>query len=284
MIKFLQFLLLEAATIGFCCAAGYSVENIGLPERTSEKKRKDSIKIVVFSLIALAFAHLSRALFVSQIPSQALTQKTEGTVGGILTDEVFLFTGLLTLACITRIVTNLFRLWKYRKIVKEPENEEQEKKKNKYQITDISNWFLHKEKMDQKKLHKMCYYAYAWYLYEYNASCSELECSLFKNDFEAWVHGPVSRTLYKKYPYAGMELLEPIDKNIALDKNTIDFLEEVYCVFAKFTGNELEAMTREELPWTNARGNLDPWEPGTTIISNEDMYKQCALLSNTKGE
>jgi uncharacterized phage-associated protein len=275
---------LEATAIGFCCAAGYSVENIGLSERTSEEKRKDSIKIVVFSLIALAFAHLSRALFVSQIPSQALTQKTEGTVGGILTDEVFLFTGLLTLACITRIVTNLFRLWKYRKIVKEPENEEQEKKKNKYQITDISNWFLHKEKMDQKKLHKLCYYAYAWYLYEYNASCSKLECSLFKNDFEAWVHGPVSRTLYKKYPYAGMELLEPIDKNIALDKNTIDFLEEVYCVFAKFTGNELEAMTREELPWTNARGNLDPWEPGTTIISNEDMYKQCALLSNTKGE
>jgi uncharacterized phage-associated protein len=194
------------------------------------------------------------------------------------------FTGLLTIVDIVRIVTNLFRLWKYRKIVKEPENEEQEKKKNKYQITDISNWFLHKEKMDQKKLHKLCYYAYAWYLYEYNASCSKLECSLFKNDFEAWVHGPVSRTLYKKYPYAGMELLEPIDKNIALDKNTIDFLEEVYCVFAKFTGNELEAMTREELPWTNARGNLDPWEPGTTIISNENMYKQCALLSNTECE
>lgn len=127
MIKFLQFLLLEAAAIGFCCAAGYSVKNIELPERTSEEKRKDSIKIVVFSLIALAFAHLSRALFVSQIPSQALSQKAKGTVGGILTEEVFLFTGLLTLACITRIVTNLFRLWKYRRIGKEPESGEQKK-------------------------------------------------------------------------------------------------------------------------------------------------------------
>ena len=68
------------------------------------------------------------------------------------------------------------------------------------------------------------------------------------------------------------------------EKNTIEFLEEVYSVFKDFTGNELETMTRKELPWTNARGNLDPWEPGTTIISNEDMYKQCALLSNTKGE
>ena len=151
--------------------------------------------------------------------------------------------------------------------------------KTKYKIFDISNWFLLKEKMDQKKLHKMCYYAYAWYLYEYNASCSELECSLFKNDFEAWVHGPVSRTLYRKYPYAGMELLEPIDKNITLDKNTIEFLEEVYSVFNKYTGNQLEAMTHSEMPWKNARGNLGPWEPGTTKILDEDIFKQCSLLS-----
>jgi hypothetical protein len=38
----IKFLLLEATAIGFCCAAGYSVENIGLSERTSEEKRKDT--------------------------------------------------------------------------------------------------------------------------------------------------------------------------------------------------------------------------------------------------
>jgi uncharacterized phage-associated protein len=64
-----------------------------------------------------------------------------------------------------------------------------------------------------------------------------------------------------------------------LDGSTVEFLEELYDVFKDFTGNELEAMTRMELPWKNARGDLDPWEPGTAVINDEDMYKQCALLS-----
>lgn len=123
----IKFLLLEAAAIGFCYAAGYSVANIELPERTSEEKRKDSIKIVVFSLIAIAFAHLSRALFVSQIPSQIVSQKAEGTIGGILMKTVSVFTGLLTIVGIVRIVTTMFWLMKHKELGKEPENEEQEK-------------------------------------------------------------------------------------------------------------------------------------------------------------
>jgi uncharacterized phage-associated protein len=149
----------------------------------------------------------------------------------------------------------------------------------KYQITNISDWFLCKEKMNQNKLHKLCYYAYAWYLFLNNSSSSDLKTCLFENDFEAWVHGPVSRSLYKKYPFAGPETLEPKSNITKLDDNAVEFLEELYNVFKKFTGNELEAMTRMELPWKNARGDLDPWEPGTAVISDEDMYKQCALLS-----
>lgn len=159
--------------------------------------------------------------------------------------------------------------------------------KAKYQIIDISNWFLCKEKMNQNKLHKLCYYAYAWYLFLNNNSSSNLKTCLFENDFEAWVHGPVSKSLNSKYPFTfgyGPEKLEPKGNMTKLDDSTVEFLEELYDVFKNFTGNELEAMTRMELPWKNARGNLDPWEPGTAVISNEDMYKQCALLSNTEDE
>jgi uncharacterized phage-associated protein len=151
--------------------------------------------------------------------------------------------------------------------------------KTKYQIADISDWFLHKEKMNQNKLHKLCYYAYAWYLFLNNSSSSNLKICLFENDFEAWVHGPVSRSLYKRYPFAGPEILESKDSMTKLDGSTVEFLEELYDVFKDFTGNELEAMTRMELPWKNARGDLDPGEPGTAVINDEDMYKQCALLS-----
>ena len=116
----------------------------------------------------------------------------------------------------------------------------------KYQIIDISNWFLCKERMNQNKLHKLCYYAYAWYLFLNNNSSSDLKTCLFENDFEAWVHGPVSRSLYKKYPFTGPEKLEPKNTTTKLDDSTVEFLEELYDVFKNFTGNELEAMTRME--------------------------------------
>jgi hypothetical protein len=118
--KMIGFLLLmgisNAAAIGFC-AAGYSVANMKVPERTPEEIREDSIKGVVYSLIAINIANLSSALLVPQIASQ----KVEGIV-----DVETVFTGLLTLVCIARIVTIMFWLWM--ELVKELKNEEQEKK------------------------------------------------------------------------------------------------------------------------------------------------------------
>lgn len=42
------------------------------------------------------------------------------------------------------------------------------------------------------KLQKLVYYAQAWYLGIYGTS-------LFEEDFEAWVHGPVIPALYREY-------------------------------------------------------------------------------------
>jgi hypothetical protein len=88
-----------------------------VPERTPEEIREDSIKGVVYSLIAINIANLSSALLVPQIASQ----KVEGIV-----DVETVFTGLLTLVCIARIVTIMFWLWM--ELVKELKNEKQEKK------------------------------------------------------------------------------------------------------------------------------------------------------------
>ncbi|MBS1456852.1 MAG: DUF4065 domain-containing protein, partial [Clostridium sp.] len=46
--------------------------------------------------------------------------------------------------------------------------------------------------MSNKKLQKICYYIYSWYLTLYNHKIAPLK-------FEAWVHGPVSRELYNQY-------------------------------------------------------------------------------------
>ncbi|WP_336507207.1 Panacea domain-containing protein [Paenibacillus larvae] len=51
-------------------------------------------------------------------------------------------------------------------------------------VYDVAKAFLHLESMTPKKLQKLCYYAYSFYLAIY-------EKKLFDDNFEAWVHGPV---------------------------------------------------------------------------------------------
>lgn len=153
----------------------------------------------------------------------------------------------------------------------------------KYDVREVANWFLHKEAMDQKKLQKICYYAYAWYLYLNNDIEEGIHERLFRNDIEGWVHGPVSRSLYSAFPYTGMTLLKPLKNSGTVpadDFDTVKFLEKIYNVFGKYTGNELESMTHHEYPWIASRRGLKSYDPGNVIISDNLMYNYCAEMSN----
>ena len=66
-------------------------------------------------------------------------------------------------------------------------------------VFDVANWFLSKESMTPKKLQKLVYYAYSWYLTLVNESKDDLTAKLFTSRLEAWVHGPVFPELYQKY-------------------------------------------------------------------------------------
>ena len=48
---------------------------------------------------------------------------------------------------------------------------------------DIANWFLSKESMSPKKIQKLVYYAYSWYLTLMNDSEEELTNKLLKPGF-----------------------------------------------------------------------------------------------------
>lgn len=153
----------------------------------------------------------------------------------------------------------------------------------KYSVFEVANWFLEKELMDQKKLQKMCYFAYAWYLYFCNDIEDGLKYRLFNNDMEGWVHGPVSRNLYRGYPFKGMEILNPMPKYGNINENdyeTINILNEVYDVYGKYTGNQLEAMTHKELPWIESRNGLSPYEPGNRILKDETIFNYFSDLAN----
>lgn len=137
-----------------------------------------------------------------------------------------------------------------------------------YTVFDISQWFLNKEKMQHKKIQKLCYYAQAWHYTLYKSA-------LFDGDFEAWAHGPVNRQLWnelKKFGY------EEIGNNIlnntkTIDKDTQDFLGIVWNTYGEFDGWQLESLTHSESPWINARGNLSELQRCTNIISADDMIK-----------
>lgn len=158
-------------------------------------------------------------------------------------------------------------------------------KKVKYEtnIKKVANYFLEKENMSQKKLQKMCFYAYSWYLYFNNDIETGFNSKLFPNDFEGWVHGPVSFVLYKAFPFVGSKPLK-VKKSFGFineeNASLVSFLDLVYDTFKEYTGNELEEMTHLEKPWREARIGKQLFEPGHTILKDETIYLQCLELQN----
>lgn len=134
----------------------------------------------------------------------------------------------------------------------------------KYSIFDVAEWFLQKKPMTHKKIQKMCFYAQAW-------SYALLDEPLTDSDFQAWIHGPVSPDLYQKYKGNGWKDIQPENTVLKFDKKAIDLLESVYLTYGDISGNELEALTHNELPWQKARLGLDESENSTVVISPEDM-------------
>lgn len=118
------------------------------------------------------------------------------------------------------------------------------------------------------KLQKLVYYAQAWYLANYSKS-------LFSEDFQAWVHGPVIPDLYEKFKQSGSAPIASTKKLIevkgSIDQEISDFLQEVADVYMQFDGYALELMTHQEAPWINARTGCKPDERCAEVISKEAM-------------
>ena len=134
-----------------------------------------------------------------------------------------------------------------------------------YSVFDIAEWFLHKEKMTHKKLQKLCYYAYAW---NYTLKGTQL----FNNTkFQAWVHGPVSPELYRKYAGNGWNELSPSAIKPFIDKTTEEVLNSVWDTYGDLTGNSLEALTHSEPPWIKMRFGLRSDQASDRELNDEDV-------------
>lgn len=127
------------------------------------------------------------------------------------------------------------------------------------------------------KLQKLLYYVQAWYLAFYNER-------LFPERFQAWVHGPVSRTIYNRFAPAKSLYSEIYLKDVtpgfelnSLDPKIRQHIESVLEAYTPFSGSELESMTHRETPWIAARSGYSPSERCEVEIDEELMgsyYRQ----------
>lgn len=142
-----------------------------------------------------------------------------------------------------------------------------------YKADNIAQWFLSKDELTPKKLQKLVYYAYAWYLTLMNESSDELNHKLFDEEIQAWVHGPVVPSLYNTYRFFGYrEIDKKEDNSHIFDGDTLDVLEQVWNVYGVFNGNELESITHQERPWQEAREGYDLLETCQEKISDKTIF------------
>jgi uncharacterized phage-associated protein len=136
--------------------------------------------------------------------------------------------------------------------------------------------------MSHLKIQKVLFYIQAYHL-------AYFDKSIVEDDFQAWVHGPVSRKIYdsaKDLSILHTELkfiLEkdeqsPIDIiNNSLTVSQIELVNDVIDELKGLSGLQLENMTHSEEPWLYARRGYESGERCAVIIPNElikDYYKK----------
>ena len=139
---------------------------------------------------------------------------------------------------------------------------------------NVAKWFLSNTRnVNNKKLQKLVYYAYAWFLTLNNESTDDISNRLFENHFEAWVHGAVDPSLYNKYKMYGTKTIPPCeDVSSSFSEDEIDVLRQVNEVYGHFSGNELENICHQESPWKNARRGLPANAPSHNPIADADIF------------
>lgn len=144
-----------------------------------------------------------------------------------------------------------------------------------YSIFQVAKWFLDKEPyMSAKKLQKICWFAYSWFI-ALNYDPEEKNGVLFLikgKKPEAWVHGPVFVDLYADFKYNNYGNTHGSEEITNVE--IIEFLNRIYEVYGKYTGDDLENISHQELPWKNARKGLAIFDSCREEIKVEDILEE----------
>lgn len=79
---------------------------------------------------------------------------------------------------------------------------------------------------------------------------------MFREEIQAWTHGPVVPDVYDAYvAYHYREIPKPLECP-HIDNEHEEVLEEVMKTYGIYEAKYLEQLTHQEQPWLEARGNL----------------------------
>jgi len=137
----------------------------------------------------------------------------------------------------------------------------------------IAKYFLTKSELTPKKLQKLVYYAYSWFIALNNENENEINSSLFEEMPEAWIHGPVFKSLYDEYKVYNWHEIPKVQETIIFENDDIiGFLDKIWKVYGSFDADQLEYMTHHEMPWQNARKGIMALECSNKEISKKDIF------------
>jgi uncharacterized phage-associated protein len=141
-----------------------------------------------------------------------------------------------------------------------------------YTANDIANWFLAGvdraagDSITHLKLQKLVYYAQAW-------SLALLDRPLFEEDFQAWTHGPVVPSLWRRFRDHGWEALPAPDDVLEFEPEVEELLRDVSNVHGEMSAHRLEELTHREDPWLVTRRGLSPELRCTASIPKQHMWE-----------
>ena len=116
------------------------------------------------------------------------------------------------------------------------------------------------------KLQKLLYYAQAW-------SLVFRDQTLFDEDIEAWVHGPVVPNVYARYKQYRYNSLPQEKQNNFISTEEAEILLTVLKAYGAMSGKSLEHLTHSEYPWVKARAGLRIDQKSQRKILIQDMKR-----------
>jgi len=131
------------------------------------------------------------------------------------------------------------------------------------------------------KLQKILYYTQAWHIAKFNKH------TLFDELPEAWVNGPVYKTIYHEFnnnfyrdtplrlkdiDSRGDDILKERQEKLRINPEQLELVYTVVKHYSRMDGGKLVLLTHTDSPWNDAREGLGEFDRSDRNISIDSMY------------